>query len=117
MAAEGEKAQQVLLAEAEKEQQILEATGKAEAIRLVSEADSMALKVVGEQAVTEDGQKAVELTLAQQAISAHQAIAGESTVVLTDGKTGTNVSDTVAQAIAVSNSLKLNADEAKADKG
>jgi hypothetical protein len=45
--------------------------------------------------------------LAQDAIKAHQAIANESTVVLTDGKTGDNIANTVAQAIAVSSSLKL----------
>jgi regulator of protease activity HflC (stomatin/prohibitin superfamily) len=108
LAAEGQKAQQVLMAEAVKEQQILEAAGKAEAIRLVAEADATALKVVGEQAATNDGQQAVKLTLAQQAIDAHKAIAAEGSVILTDGKTGNNVADTVAQAIAVSNSLKLN---------
>jgi len=108
LAAEGQKAQQVLMAEAVKEQQILEAAGKAEAIRLVAVADATALKVVGEQAATNDGQQAVKLTLAQQAIDAHKAIAAEGSVILTDGKTGNNVADTVAQAIAVSNSLKLN---------
>ncbi|VAW62377.1 Protein QmcA (possibly involved in integral membrane quality control) [hydrothermal vent metagenome] len=107
LAAEAEKAQQVLLAEAMKEQQILEATGKAEAIRLVAEADANALKVVGTEAATPAGEKAVQLTLAQQTIDAHKAIAAKGSVILTDGKTGNNISDTVAQAIAVSNSLKL----------
>jgi len=108
LAAEADKAQQVLLAEGVKEQQILEATGKAEAIRLVATADAAALKMIGEQAITAEGQQAVRLTLAQQTIDAHKAIANEGSVVLTDGKTGTNVSDTVAQAIAVSNALQLN---------
>ena len=94
--------------EAVKEQQILEAAGKAEAIRLVADADAMALKTIGEQAATASGIKAVELTLAQQAIEAHKAIAAEGTVVLTDGNTGDNVSNTVAQAISVSSALKLN---------
>ena len=105
--AEAAKAEQVLAAEASKESQILTATGKAEAIRLVAEADAKALYVVGEAANTEKGQSAVTLTLAQDAIAAHQAIANESTVVLTDGKTGDNIANTVAQAIAVSSSLKL----------
>jgi len=105
--AEAAKAEQVLAAEASKESQILEATGKAEAIRLVAEADASALEVVGNAANTEPGQAAVTLTLAQDAITAHQAIANESTVVLTDGKTGDNIANTVAQAIAVSSSLKL----------
>lgn len=105
--AEAAKAEQVLAAEATKESQILEATGKAEAIRLVADADADALEVVGRAANTEQGQAAVTLTLAQEAIKAHQAIASDSTVVLTDGKTGDNIANTVAQAIAVSSSLKL----------
>lgn len=105
--AEAAKAEQVLAAEASKESQILEATGKAEAIRLVADADANALEVVGNAANTEQGQSAVTLTLAQDAITAHQAIAKEGTVVLTDGKTGENIANTVAQAIAVSSSLKL----------
>jgi len=108
LSAEAEKAQQVLLAEAVKEKQILEAAGKAEAIRLVADADASALKVVGHEAITSEGKQAVLLTLAQQAIDAHKAIAAEGSVILTDGKTGNNISNTVAQAIAVSNSLKLN---------
>ena len=105
--AEAAKAEQVLAAEASKESQILEATGKAEAIRLVADADANALEVVGNAANSEQGHAAVMLTLAQDAITAHQAIANESTVVLTDGKTGENIANTVAQAIAVSSSLKL----------
>jgi len=105
--AEAAKAEQVLAAEASKESQILTATGKAEAIRLVAEADAGALNVVGEAANTDQGKAAVTLTLAQDAINAHQAIASDSTVVLTDGKTGDNIANTVAQAIAVSSSLKL----------
>ncbi|TYK64197.1 SPFH domain-containing protein [Colwellia echini] len=105
--AEAAKAEQVLAAEASKESQILTAAGKAEAIRLVAIADADALEVVGKAANTEQGQAAVTLTLAQNAIIAHQAIAKESTVVLTDGKTGDNIANTVAQAIAVSSSLKV----------
>ena len=105
--AEGAKAEQVLAAEAFKESQILDAMGKAEAIRLVAEADANALTTIGEAANTPAGEAAVLLNLAQDAIVAHQAIADQSTVVLTDGKTGDNVANTVAQAIAVSSSLKL----------
>jgi len=105
--AEAAKAEQVLAAEASKESQVLEATGKAEAIRLVATADANALDVVGQVANTQQGQAAVTLTLAQDAITAHRAIANDSTVVLTDGKTGDNIANTVAQAIAVSSSLKL----------
>ncbi len=105
--AEAAKSEQVLAAEASKESQILKAMGKAEAIRLVAEADANALSVVGQIANTDLGQSAVTLTLAQDAIKAHQAIANESTIVLTDGKTGENIANTVAQAIAVSSSLNL----------
>ena len=98
---------QVLAAEASKASQVLEATGKAEAIMLVAKADAEALHVVGEVANSDLGKAAVTLTLAQDAIKAHQAIASESTLVLTDGRTGDNISSTVAQAIAVSSSLKL----------
>ena len=105
--AEGAKAEQVLAAEAEKEKRILEATGKAEAIRLVAIAEAEALKVVGQQAITAEGAKAVQLTLAQETIQAHQAIAKEGSIILTDGNTGDNIANTVAQAIAVSNAVKL----------
>jgi regulator of protease activity HflC (stomatin/prohibitin superfamily) len=105
--AEGAKAEQVLAAEAFKESQILDATGRAEAIRLVAVAEAAALSTIGNVAVTDSGQSAVLLTLAQDAIAAHKQIAAESTVVLTDGKTSDNVANTVAQAIAVSSSLKL----------
>lgn len=105
--AEAAKAEQVLAAEATKESQILEATGKAEAIRLVAAADAAALSTIGAAAATSEGRAAVTLTLAQDTIAAHKAIAKEGNVVLSDGKTGENISSTVAQAIAVSSSLKL----------
>ena len=105
--AEGAKAEQVLAAQAEKEKRILEATGKAEAIRLVAIAEAEALKVVGQQAITPEGIKAVQLTLAQETIKAHQSIAKEGSIILTDGNTGDNIANTVAQAIAVSNAVKL----------
>ena len=105
--AEAAKSEQVLAAEALKEAQVLEASGKAEAISLVADADARALSTIGNVAVTEQGHSAVTLTLAQDAIAAHRAIASDSTVVLTDGKTSDNIANTVAQAIAVSSSLNL----------
>ncbi|MDQ6961567.1 MAG: SPFH domain-containing protein [Mariprofundaceae bacterium] len=105
--AEAAKAEEVLAAEASKEAQILEATGKAEAILLVSQADAKALRMVGSIAITPEGKEAVTFKLAQEAIDAHRAIAAESTVVLSDGKTSDNVANTVAQAIAVSSAIKL----------
>lgn len=105
--AEAAKAEQVLAAEANKESQILNATGQAEAIRLVAQAEAKALDIVGQVAATKEGHEAVTLNLAKQAIDAHRAIAAEGTVVLSDGHTGDNVANTVAQAIAVSSSIKL----------
>lgn len=105
--AEAAKAEEVLAAEADKEAQILQAMGKATAIRLVAEADASALKTVGDIAKTGSGESAMTLQLGREAIAAHRAIAAESTVVLSDGKTSDNVVNTVAQAIAVSSSLKI----------
>jgi regulator of protease activity HflC (stomatin/prohibitin superfamily) len=105
--AEAAKAEQVLGAEGERQRSILEAEGKAKAIKLVADAEANALKVIGHEAATDEGAKAVQLTLAQEAIKAHQAIAAKGNVVLTDGNTGNNIANTVAQAIAVSSSLKL----------
>ena len=105
--AEAAKAEQVLAAEAQKEAQILEATGKAEAIRLVAMAEAEALRTVGTEAISDEGKHAVQLSLATQAIDAHKAIADQGSVILTDGNTGNNISNTVAQAIAVSSSLEL----------
>ena len=104
--AEAAKAEEVLAAEASKDAQILTAQGKAAAITLVARAEAGALTTIGEAASTAQGKDAVMLTLAQETIKAHQAIADKSTVVLTDGKTGDNISNTVAHAIAVSTTLK-----------
>lgn len=107
--AEAAKAELVLSAEARRESQVLDATGKAEAIGLVAQAEAKALDTIGKVAATTEGREAVTLTLAQDAIAAHRAIAAEGTVVLTDGKTSDNIANTVAQAIAVSSTLKLEA--------
>ncbi len=103
--AEAAREQQVLAAKASKESQILEAEGKSAAIKLVAAADAGALQMVGDAAATPNGRVAVNFKLAQGAIEAHKAIAKESTVVLSDGKTGDNVANTVAQAIAVSSTI------------
>lgn len=103
--AEAAREQQVLAAKASKESQTLEAEGKAAAIKLVAAADAGALQMVGDAAATDNGRIAVNFKLAQGAIEAHKAIAKEGTVVLTDGKTGDNIANTVAQAIAVSSTI------------
>jgi regulator of protease activity HflC (stomatin/prohibitin superfamily) len=104
--AEAAREQQVLAAKASKESQTLEAEGKAAAITLVAAAEAGALRTVGDAAATPEGRVAVSFTLAQGAIDAHKAIAKQSTVVLTDGKTGENIANTVAQAMAVSSTIK-----------
>jgi len=103
--AEAAREQQVLAAKASKESQTLEAEGKAAAIKLVAAADAGALQTVGDAAATPNGRIAVNFKLAQSAIEAHKAIAKQSTVVLTDGKTGDNIANTVAQAMAVSSTI------------
>ena len=105
--AEGAKAEQVLAAQGLKESQVLEATGKAQAIELIALAEANALHTVGKVAESSEGKEAVKFKLAQDTIDAHKAIAAEGTVVLTDGNTGENIANTVAQAIAVSSTVKL----------
>lgn len=102
--AEGEKASVVLAAEADKEEQVLRAEGEAKAIIAVADAQAEALRVVGEAANTEQGQKAIQLDLATKAIEAKQAIAKESSVVLLpDGNTDT--ASVVAQAMTIINQM------------
>ncbi|OOV87657.1 SPFH domain-containing protein [Oceanospirillum linum] len=102
--AEGKKQAQVLAAEADKTEQILQAHGEAEAILAVADAQAEALRKVGEEANTEQGQKAIQLDLATKAIEAKQAIAKESSVVLLpDG--GTDASALVASSMSIINSL------------
>jgi regulator of protease activity HflC (stomatin/prohibitin superfamily) len=102
--AEGQKASVVLAAEADKEEQVLRAEGEAKAIVAVATAQAEALRQVGEAAVTEEGQKAIQLDLASKAIEAKQAIAKESSVVLLpDGST--EVASVVAQAMTIINTL------------
>lgn len=98
--AEGQRASIVLAAQAQREEQILEAQGEAEAIMTVAEAQAKALVTVGEAAATEQGQKAVQFDLATRAITAKQAIAKESTIVLMDGEKS-EAASVVAQSMAV----------------
>ncbi|MCY7294889.1 stomatin-like protein [Alteromonas sp. a30] len=102
--AEGRKQAQVLAAEADKAEQILNAEGEAKAIMAVAEAQAEALRKVGEAADTEEGQKAIQLDLATKAISAKEAIAKESSVVLLPDN-ASDASSLVAQAMSIINSL------------
>ncbi|MDH5611679.1 MAG: paraslipin [Gammaproteobacteria bacterium] len=105
--AEGNKQAIVLAAEADKAQQILRAEGEAQAIIAVADAKARALEVVGNIAIEERGQKAIQLDLAGQAIAAKAAIAKESSVVLlSDEKT--SAANIVAEAMTIINSLNRN---------
>ena len=98
--AEGDKQATVLAAEAEREQQVLKAEGEARSIELVAEAKAKALTMIGQAAATPEGQAAVLLDLATEAIAAKKAIARESTVVLMDNDKS-SAGNTVAEALGV----------------
>lgn len=105
--AEGNKQAIVLAAEADKAQQILRAEGEAQAIIAVADAKARALEVVGNVAIEERGQKAIQLDLAGRAIAAKEAIAKQSSVVLlSDEKTG--AANVVAEAMTIINMLNKN---------
>jgi regulator of protease activity HflC (stomatin/prohibitin superfamily) len=103
--AEGEKQAVVLAAQADKEQQILRAEGEARAITAVAEAKATAIRMIGETADTEPGQKAIQYELAGNAIHAKQAIARESTVVLMPDQQ-TEAGSLVAGVMAIAETLK-----------
>lgn len=105
--AEGAKASVVLAAEAEKEEQVLRAEGEAKAIVAVASAQAESLRQVGQAAVTEEGQKAVQLDLATKAIEAKLAIAKESSVVLLPDN-GTDAASMVTQAMTIISTLNKN---------
>jgi regulator of protease activity HflC (stomatin/prohibitin superfamily) len=107
--AEGEKASVVLAAEGDKAQQVLKAEGEAQAILAVAHAQAEALRMIGETANTESGQKAVQLDLATKAIAAKEAIARESSVVLLPDS-GTEAASIVAQAMTIINKLNKGGD-------
>jgi len=102
--AEGDKRAKVLAAEADRAEQILRAQGEAQAIIAVADAKAKALDVVGAAAIQEKGQKAIQLDLAEQAISAKQAIAKESSVVLLSDN-NSNAANVVAEAMTIINSI------------
>lgn len=102
--AEGEKQAKVLGAQADKAEQILRAQGEAQAIIAVAEAKAKALELVGDVAIEEKGQKAIQLELADKAIAAKEAIARESSVVLL-GDSQSNAANMVAEAMTIINTL------------
>ncbi len=102
--AEGAKQAQVLSAEADKAQQILQAQGEAQAILAVAAAEAKALETVGKVANTIEGQKAIQLDLADKAIEAKRVIAKDSTVVLLP-ENNSNAANIVAEAMTIINTL------------
>ena len=102
--AEGDKQSKVLSAEADKAEQILRAQGEAAAILAVAEAKAHALKIVGDIANTTEGQRAIQLELAGNAIEAKKAIAKESSVVLLSDNQ-TQAAHLVAEAMTIINTL------------
>ncbi len=103
--AEGDKAAVVLAAEAQKSEQELNAEGEAAAILAVAKAQADALRMVGEVANTDQGQKAVQLDLATKAIAAKNAIAKESSVVLLPDQ-NTDIASVVAQAMSIISTMR-----------
>lgn len=102
--AEGAKQAQVLAAEANKAEQILRAEGEAKAIVAVADAQAKALDTVGRVANTAEGQKAIQLELANNAIEAKRIIAKDSTVVLLPDSSA-NAASVVAEAMTIINKL------------
>lgn len=98
--AEGDKQATVLAAEAQRQQQVLKAEGEARSIELVAAARANALKTIGEAANSAQGQAAVQLDLATEAIAAKKEIARKSTVVLMDNEKS-NTANTVAEALSI----------------
>jgi regulator of protease activity HflC (stomatin/prohibitin superfamily) len=102
--AEGAKRAQVLAAEGDKAEQILQAEGEAQAIISVADAKAKALGTIGQVAATNEGQKAIQLDLANQAIEAKHAIAKDSTVVLLPDNTS-SAATIVAEAMTIIDTL------------
>tara|TARA_S200000501_G_scaffold258442_1_gene242170 strand:- start:1357 stop:2307 length:951 start_codon:yes stop_codon:yes gene_type:complete len=102
--AQGEQQSVVLAAEADRDEQVLRAEGESRAIVAVAEAKAEAIKRIGEAAVTDMGQKAIQLDLATRAIEAKHAIAKESSVVLLPDS-ASDASAVVAQVTSIIKSI------------
>ena len=110
--AEGSKASVVLAAEADKAEQVLMAEGEATALVAVADAKAKSLKMIGEVANTESGQKAVQLELALKAILAKEKIAKESSIILLpDG--ASNAASLVAESMAIIQKISENSNSKK----
>ncbi|MDH5778004.1 MAG: paraslipin, partial [Gammaproteobacteria bacterium] len=107
--AEGDKQSKVLAAEADKAEQILRAEGEAQAILAVADAKARAMEVIGNIAISDKGQKAIQLELAGKAIDAKEAIAKKSSVVLLPDNQS-SASSIVAEAMTIINTLNKHQD-------
>lgn len=110
--AQGQKQARVLAAEAEKSEQILRAEGEAQAIVGVAQAQAKALEVIGQTAATDEGQKAIQLDLADKAIEAKKAIAKESSVILLPDSV-TSAASIVAESMSIINALNASKKQEK----
>jgi regulator of protease activity HflC (stomatin/prohibitin superfamily) len=113
--AEGEKQAVVLAAQADKEQQILRAEGQAQAITAVAKAKAEAIRLVGESANNEAGQRAIQYELAGEAIGAKRDIAKESTVVLMPDQQ-TEAASIVAGVMAIADTLRRKSSGASGER-
>lgn len=108
LAAEAAKQSQILAAEGEKEEKALHAQGEADAMKTVANAKAESLATIGKALEDKSGNAAMQFELAGDAIAAKKALAKESTVMMLSDKQS-DVSETVAQAMAVSTSLSPSA--------
>jgi regulator of protease activity HflC (stomatin/prohibitin superfamily) len=108
LAAEAAKQSQILAAEGEKEEKALHAQGEADAMKTVANAKAESLATIGKALEEKSGNAAMQFELAGDAIAAKKALAKESTVMMLSDKQS-DVSETVAQAMAVSTSLSHSA--------
>lgn len=108
LSAEAAKQSQILAAEGEKEEKALHAQGEADAMKTVANAKAESLATIGEALENKSGNAAMQFELAGGAIDAKKALAKESTVMMLSDKQS-DISETVAQAMAVSTSLSPSA--------
>ena len=97
---EGQKESAINIAEGNKQTQVLTAEGEAEAMLAVATAQAEALKIIGEQAETQAGQAAINLSLAEKAIDAKKAMAKESTLIVVP-ESSSDIASMIAQVTAI----------------
>jgi len=98
--AEGEKQAKVLRAEGERDAAIAQAEGDAKATVARAEAQAQALRLVAEQLNAQGGDKAAQLEVAREAVSAFAGIAGAGNTLVLQGQSATPAG-LIAQAMSV----------------